>query len=65
MNLAQEMLQYLCSYALNNCMDDIQFLDKRLHEEESTRKTPMGLIDKLKFVVENDFRLPTQRRVKS
>ena len=38
MSLAQDMLQYLCSYALNNCKDDIEFLDKRLQEEENTRK---------------------------
>ena len=59
MSLAQDMLQYLCSYALDNCKDDIAFLDKRLHEEEKHKKKEerqeMGLIDKLKFVVENDF----------
>ena len=53
------MLQYLCSYALDNCKDDIAFLDKRLQEEEKHKKKEerqeMGLIDKLKFVVENDF----------
>ena len=27
MSLAQDMLQYLCSYALDNCKDDIAFLD--------------------------------------
>ena len=59
MSLAQDMLQYLCSYALDNCKDDIAFLDKRLQEEEKHKKKEerqeMGLIDKLKFVVENDF----------
>ncbi|GIR13178.1 MAG: asparagine--tRNA ligase [Cryomorphaceae bacterium] len=59
MNLAQDMLQYLCSYALNNCKDDLVFLDKRLQEEERHKKKEerqeMGLIDKLKFVVDNDF----------
>ena len=59
MSLAQDMLQYLCSYALENCKGDIAFLDKRLQEEEKHKKKEerqeMGLIDKLKFVVENDF----------
>ena len=59
MDLAQQMLQYLCSYALENCRADLDFLDKRLQEEEKFKKKEerqeMGLLDKLKFVVENDF----------
>jgi len=59
MDLAQEMLQYLCSYALDNCSDDLEFLDKRLQDEEKGKKKEdrqeLGLIEKLKFVVENDF----------
>ena len=59
MDLAQEMLQYLCSYALDNCTDDLEFLDKRLQDEEKGKKKEdrqeLGLIEKLKFVVENDF----------
>jgi len=59
MDLAQEMLQYLCSYALDNCRADLDFLDKRLQDEEKGKKKEerqeLGLIDKLKFVVENDF----------
>jgi asparaginyl-tRNA synthetase len=59
MDLAQDMLQYLCSYALTNCKDDLEFLDKRIQEEEKNLKKedrqPMALVEKLKFVVENDF----------
>ncbi len=59
MSLAQEMLQYVCSYALDKCIKDIEFLDKRLQEEEKHKKKEdrqeLGLIEKLKFVVENDF----------
>ncbi len=59
MSLAQEMLQYLCSYALKNCLDDLIFLDHRLVEEEKHKKKEerqeLGLINKLKFVIENDF----------
>ena len=65
MSLAQDMLQYLCSYALDNCRDDLAFLDKRLQEEERHKKKEerqeMGLIDKLKFVVDNDFERITYR----
>ena len=59
MDLAQDMLQHLCSYALSNCKDDLEFLDNRIQEEEKNLKKedrqPMGLVEKLQFVVENDF----------
>ncbi|HLZ17617.1 MAG TPA: asparagine--tRNA ligase [Cyclobacteriaceae bacterium] len=59
MQLAQDFLQYLAKYALDNCKDDLEFLDKRAAEEEAARpreqRNELGLIDRLKFVVENDF----------
>jgi len=59
MALAQEFLQYLAKYALDNCGDDLQFLDKRAQEEEASKpqeqRSELGLIDRLKFVTENDF----------
>jgi asparaginyl-tRNA synthetase len=59
MNLAQEFLQYLAKYALDNCQDDLQFLDKRAQEEEAAKpqeqRSELGLIERLKFVTENDF----------
>jgi len=59
MDLAEEMLKYLITYVLDNCMDDLEFLDKRLADEEKTKKEQdrqeMGLLEKLRFVVESDF----------
>lgn len=59
MKLAQDFLQYLAKYALDNCMEDLQFLDKRAQEEEAAKpqeqRSELGLIDRLKFVTENDF----------
>ncbi|MBX2967563.1 MAG: asparagine--tRNA ligase [Cyclobacteriaceae bacterium] len=59
MALAQEFLQYLGKYALENCADDLQFLDKRAQDEEATKpqdqRSELGLIDRLKFITENDF----------
>ena len=59
MQLAQDFLQYLMKYALENCKDDLEFLDKRAAEEEASKpqgqRSELGLIDRLKFVVENDF----------
>ncbi len=59
MQLGQDLLQYLVKYALDNCREDIEFLDKRAAEEEAAKpqeqRSELGLIDRLKFVTENDF----------
>jgi len=59
MDLAEDMLKYLIKYALDNCSDDLAFLSKRLIEEEKDKKaedrSPMELIEKLKFVYDNEF----------
>jgi asparaginyl-tRNA synthetase len=46
MNLAEEFIKYLVKYALDNCEDDLLFLQKMYDNE---------LIERLKSVVENDF----------
>jgi asparaginyl-tRNA synthetase len=62
MDLAEDFLKSLIRYALENCMDDLEFLSKRLQEEEKNKpmdERSMELIEKLRFVQENDFvRLP-------
>ncbi|MDO8930086.1 MAG: asparagine--tRNA ligase [Bacteroidota bacterium] len=62
MDLAEDFLKSLIKYALENCMDDLDFLSKRLQEEEKNKpmdERSMELIEKLRFVQENDFvRLP-------
>ena len=62
MDLAEDFLKNLIKYALENCMDDLEFLSKRLQEEEKNKpmdERSMELIEKLRFVQENDFvRLP-------
>ncbi len=59
MQLATDLLQYLAKYALGNCPDDLEFLNKRAAEEEAAKpqdqRNELGLIDRLKFVVENEF----------
>lgn len=58
MDLAEEFLKSLIKYALENCMDDLQFLAKRLQEEEKDKpqdQRSMELIEKLNFVLNNDF----------
>lgn len=46
MDLAEDFLKYLIQYALDNCKDDLEFLCKMWDNE---------LIDRLNFVVANDF----------
>ena len=58
MDLAEEMLKYLAKYALDNCMDDLEFLSKRLIEEEKGKKAEERspeLIEKLKAIISDDF----------
>lgn len=46
MILAQEFVQYCVRWALENCSDDLEFLNNRYDND---------LIERLKFVVDNDF----------
>lgn len=46
MDLAEDFLKYLIRYALDNCMDDLEFLQKMYDNE---------LIERLNFVIENKF----------
>ncbi len=58
MDLAEEFLKSLIKYALDNCMDDLQFLAGRLQQEEKSKpqnQRSMDLIEKLEFVLNNDF----------
>jgi len=59
MDLAEEMLKFIIKYALDHCGDDLLFLQNRLIEEEKNKKqeerSAMTLLEKLKFVLENDF----------
>jgi asparaginyl-tRNA synthetase len=59
MQLAQEFLQYLVRYALDNCGEDLEFLNKRALEEDQQKpqdqRSELSLLDRLKFVAENDF----------
>lgn len=58
-NLAEEFIRYIIKYALENNQEDIEFLAQRLAEEEKAlpqdKRSEMGLIEKLEFVVNNDF----------
>jgi asparaginyl-tRNA synthetase len=59
MDLAEEMLKYLIKYSLDNCLDDLTFLENRLIQEEKQKpqhlRSDMPLIEKLQFCLDNDF----------
>ena len=59
MNLAEEFIKYVINHALQNNADDLAFLETRLAEEEKAKpqneRSELSLLEKLKFVVENDF----------
>lgn len=59
MNLAEAFIQYIISYVMEHNKEDLEFLDARLAEEEKQKpqneRQEFGLIEKLKFVVDNKF----------
>ena len=59
MNLAEEFIKYIIKYSLDHNKEDLDFLATRLAEEEKQKpqqdRSEMGLIEKLEFVVNNDF----------
>ena len=63
MNLAEEFIQYIIQYVLDNNTEDLEFLAHRLADEEKQKpqaeQSEMGLIEKLRFVTENKFERTT------
>ena len=59
MNLAESFIRYLIKYAMDNNREDLEFLAQRLAEEEKQKpqaeRSDMGLIEKLEFVINNQF----------
>ena len=59
MDLAEEFIKYTLNHILEKCKKDLTFLDQRLINEEKSKpqneRSPMGLIEKINFVVNNDF----------
>jgi len=60
MDLAEDFIKSVISYVLENCKDDLAFLNNRLLEEEkgkpAAQRSEMSLLEKLQFVVENNFK---------
>lgn len=60
MDLAEDFLKSVLTYVLDHHVEDLEFLDQRLFDEEKTKpqaeRSEMRLIEKLKFVTENNFK---------
>ncbi|MBK6814172.1 MAG: asparagine--tRNA ligase [Saprospiraceae bacterium] len=58
-NLAEEFIKYVIQYVTVHNAEDLAFLAARLEEEEKSlpqdKRSPMSLMDKLQFVINNDF----------
>jgi asparaginyl-tRNA synthetase len=58
-NLAEEFIKYLIRFALEHNREDLEFLAQRLADEEKQlpqdKRSEMGLMEKLEFVLNNDF----------
>ncbi len=59
MDLAEDFCKYLIRYVLDNYAEDVATLDARLKDEEKNlpadKRRPMGLVEQLRFVVDNEF----------
>ena len=59
MDLAEGLLKYCIKYAMDECAEDIQFLNSRLAEEEKSKpqleRAELGLLEKLQFCLDHSF----------
>ena len=60
MDLAEDFIKSVLAYVLENCKDDLGFLDQRFAQEEAKKpqieRSPMGLLERLQFVTQNEFK---------
>jgi asparaginyl-tRNA synthetase len=59
MDLAESFLKNILQFILDNCSEDLAFLDQRLLKEESQKpkneRSEFTLIEKIKFTINNEF----------
>lgn len=60
MDLTEEFLKYICQYVMDNCADDLKFLDDRDFAEQQTKpqaeRNELRLTERLQFVANNPFK---------
>ena len=59
MNLAEEFIKYIIKHVMDNNREDLEFLAQRSADEEKQlpqdKRSELGLIEKLEFVLNNNF----------
>ncbi len=59
MDLTENFLKYICSYVVDNCKDDLEFLNERETNEQKNKpqneRNEMTLLERLRFVIDNPF----------
>ena len=60
MDLTEDFLKYLCSFVVENCKEDLSFLNQREQQEQSQKplneRNELSLVERLSFVIENPFK---------
>ena len=60
MNLAERFIKSVLTDIIKNCFEDLKHLDIRLTKEDQSKpkdeRSPMGLIEKINFIIDNDFK---------
>ncbi len=63
MDLSEDFIKYVLNYILENCAEDLEFLENRLLEEEKAKpadqRSELPLRDKLRFIIDNNFKRVT------
>ena len=60
MDLAEDFIKSTIAYVIEHCKEDLNFLDKRMADEEKQKpqieRSDMTLLERLQFVVSNEFK---------
>ena len=60
MDLTEDFLKYIVDYVLENCKDDLKFLNDREGKEQQSKpkneRNELSLIERLEFVSKNEFK---------
>lgn len=60
MDLAEDFIKYVVNFVLENCVEDLEFLENRLLNEEKNKpqneRSDMKLREKLRFILVNNFK---------
>ena len=60
MNLAEKFISSVLKHIMKNCFEDLKYLDERLTKEDEKKpkieRNTIGLIDRINFVINNDFK---------